>query len=775
MSRPGGDGTELAQSDPLRLWKHLALGSACFIVLSIPLYALLGSRSGAGDPADGMALEFVGRERCRTCHEAATQRWEGSNHDQSMAEANEETVLADFDDAVFEHRGVRSRFYRREGKYFVTTEGPGGEMREFEIAYTFGVEPLQQYLIRFPRGRLQALSIAWDTERKQWFHLYPGQDIPSDDWLHWTRSAQNWNGMCAECHSTNLRKAYHPDTDSFDTTWSEIDVSCEACHGPASRHLAWAEIPPMARPEAPDYGLVIWTGSISSRQQVELCAPCHSRRTELGDYDHTKAALLESQIPSLLREQLYHPDGQILDEVYVWGSFVQSKMYHNGVGCSDCHDVHSLKLQREGNDLCLQCHRADAYDTIDHHFHKKIHDGRPSDGALCVKCHMPERLYMVVDWRADHSLRVPRPDLSQEIGTPNACTQGGCHDDKPLQWSVDAFRNWYGIARRPHYGTILAAAREGRPEAGNELIRLAESPLFPTIVRATALSLLDRTPGNETGAALRAALLDDEDLMRHTAAQSLTTVDPLERVSLFAPLLFDPVKAVRLAALSKLAGTEESLFKPYQLEAYREVMEEYVETMEYSLDFAFAGLNLGALYARLGRASEAERYYRRAIEVDDLFLPAKIQLAILLSGEGRNGEAETLLREVLEAYPEDHEAAYLLGLLLVELQKLPEALDWMERAAAGAPRDARVRYNLGLLRQLLGRDAEAERALREALELAPDHPDYLYALADHYLKRGRLREAGPLVERLIEARPDLEIGRQLRAYIEAEPARPDRR
>jgi len=748
-------------------WQRLALGSALAIVLSVPLYVLVerGPRAG-GAQVEGAAT-FVGRESCRPCHESAFNDWEGSDHDKAMAEATEQTVLGDFDDAVFEHRGVTSRFYRRDGKHFVHTEGPGGEMGEFEIAYTFGVEPLQQYLVPFPNGRLQALSLAWDTERERWFQLYPDADIPPDDWLHWTRPAQTWNGMCAECHSTNLRKGYDPETDAFDTTWSEIDVSCEACHGPGSRHVDWADIPPMARPDLDDYGLVVSTREMTSPQQVELCAPCHSRRSELGDYDHTRVALLDNQLPALLREGLYHADGQILGEVYVWGSFVQSKMFHNDVRCGDCHNVHSLSLHHEGNALCLQCHRADAYDTYDHHFHQKVHEGRPSDGALCVKCHMPEQPYMVVDWRADHSLRIPRPDLSQELGTPNACTQAGCHDNKPLEWSVEAFRKWYGIARRPHYGTLLAAGREGRPEARDDLIRLAGNALYPTLVRATALSLLQRYPGVETTAALRRTLLDDEALLRHTAVQSLAVPDAEERVSLLAPLLFDSNKAVRLAALSQLAGTPEAMFKSYQLDAYREVLDEYVETMEYSLDFAFAGMNLGNLHTRLGQPQQAEAYYRRAIAIDDLFAPAKVNLAVLLSGQGRNGEAEELLRQVVEAHPDNHDAAYLLGLLLVELQQPEAALQVLERSAEGAPRNPRIRYNLGLLLQSMGRDPEAEEALRSALELEPHNPDYLFALADHYVKRGRFAEALPLAERLIEVVPEIEVGHQLKAYIEA--------
>jgi predicted CXXCH cytochrome family protein len=459
---------------------------------------------------------FVGREACRPCHEAAFESWLGSDHDLAMDVATAETVRGDFGNAAFTSKGVTSTFFKRDDRFFVNTQGPDGELADFEITHTFGHEPLQQYLVPFPGGRLQCLSIAWNSDRSEWFDLYQDQVIPPDDWLHWTRAAQTWNAMCAECHSTNLRKNFDAESKTYSTTWSEIDVSCEACHGPGSDHVQWAEIQPMARPEIDDYGLVVPTGGISSPEQVELCAPCHVRRTELGDWDHSTSALLDSHLPTLLDQGLYHADGQILDEVYVWGSFTQSKMYANDVRCTDCHDAHSMKLRFEGNDLCLQCHRADAYDTADHHFHKKIHEGQPSDGALCVKCHMPEQPYMVIDWRADHSLRVPRPDLSQSLDTPNACSQGGCHDDKALSWSVDAFTRWYGLAKKPHYGPTLLAGREGRAEARDELVRLAGNELYPAIVRATALSLLGRYPGEESTAAFAVALADPEPLMRHT-------------------------------------------------------------------------------------------------------------------------------------------------------------------------------------------------------------------------------------------------------------------
>ena len=688
-------------ADPLHRWKLIGVISTAVIVLSVPAWVARKGRAEATRAQTEEAVTFVGREACRPCHETAYESWVGSDHDLAMAVADDDSVLGDFDEATLTSKGITTRFFRRDGGYFVKTQGPEGEMADFEITHTFGHDPLQQYLVPFPGGRLQCLSIAWDSVRGEWFDLYPNQEIPPDDWLHWTRAAQNWNGMCAECHSTNLRKGFDASTNTYDTKWSEIDVSCEACHGPGSRHVEWAGVQPMARPAIDDFGLVVPTGDISSRDQVELCAPCHSRRSELGDYDHSSAALLESHLPSVLDEGLYHPDGQILDEVYVWGSFTQSKMYANDVRCSDCHDVHSLQLKFEGNDLCLQCHRADAYDTRDHHFHKKIHEGKESDGALCVKCHMPEQPYMVIDYRADHSLRVPRPDLSQALGTPNACSQGGCHEDKPLSWSVDAFTRWYGEAKKPHYGPTLAAGREGRPEALDGLIRLAGDELYPAIVRATALSLLGRYPGEQSTRAFAVALADPEALVRHTAATSVVAATPEELVDLVAPLLFDEVKAVRMQAAVQLADTPDRLLKPYQREALRETLAEYRQAMEYSFDFAFAGHNLGNLSARLGDAAAAERYYRTAIGIDDLFYPAKANLAVLLNAQGRNDEAEALLRSILEAYPDQYDVAYSLGLLLAEMGRYSEAERYLAVAAAGMPGHPGAERNLRAIREYL--------------------------------------------------------------------------
>jgi len=522
----------------------------------------------------------------------------------------------------------------------------------------------------------------------------------------------------------------------------------------------------MARSSRGDLGLVVRTSGMESAQLVNLCAPCHSRRAELGDYDHASTELLDYMLPALLREGLYHADGQILDEVYVYGSFVQSKMYANDVRCTDCHDAHSLLLVRDGNELCGQCHEAAAYDTPEHHFHKLEVDGLASDGALCIKCHMVEQPFMVIDWRADHSLRIPRPDLSAELGTPNACTQSRCHDDRPLQWSVDAYTKWYGEARRPHFATTFAAARTGDRSALIDLSRIVESPLQPALVRATALEMLSVGGAESTAQLCASLLLDEEPILRQAAVTHLRPANPEEEVQLLAPLLADPVKAIRLAASSRLASVDTELLEEYQRQDLESGLREYRRTMESSLDFASSALNLGALAARQGDPAEAERYLRIALQVDDRFMPARANLAILLAGQGRDDEAEQLLRKGVQLAPDDAEPWRMIGLLLASSSDPSRAIVPMETALQLDPRDARTHYNLGLLLQQLGRPDEAEAHLRAALELEPDSPDCLYALADHYLKRGLYDRVLPLADRLSQLLPDQAIGPQLRAIAE---------
>ncbi|MCF6268874.1 MAG: tetratricopeptide repeat protein [Melioribacteraceae bacterium] len=761
----------------MRHWKTTGLVAAVVIVLAIPMYIIIKINSGNLNKNYG-SVSFIGKERCVDCHKVEYDQWQQSDHRKAMDVATDSSVLGNFNNSKFvSANGKETLFYKRDGKFFVKTEGVEGKIGEYEITHTFGYTPLQQYLIPFDDGKYQCLPIAWDTKKMEWFSLaemvYPDENLTPTNWLYWTNGGQNWNGMCAECHSTNLKKNYDPITKTFSTTYSEINVSCEACHGPGSAHEDWANLPEMARPTDNNLGLIVKTSGIDNREYVELCTRCHSRRSQFSDFEHGRGDLLDSMLPTLLNEN-YHPDGQILEEVYVYGSFIQSKMYANKVQCNNCHNVHTGKLVLEGNALCSQCHRADIYDAKEHHFHKyENENGNPieladkiikvGEGTLCIKCHMPGQYYMGVDYRPDHSIRVPRPDLTISINTPNACND--CHADKSPKWADDYITKWYGLKRKPHYGTTFAAARESDPTAENKLIEIAKDNLYPLNVRATAISLMNRYNSDETIKTIQQMLDDDEPLIRETSIRIYSNSNITTYKKDLLKLLNDPVKAVRASVAIRISELPINEIPDKYRIAFTNALSEYKDMNLYMADFPSARMNLGVMYANQQKLAEAAKEYEEAIKIDSLFIPAKVNLAILYNQLDKNDEAEIILRDLVKNHSELFDAYYYLGLLLAEKHNYSEAVTYMQRASHLMPERGRINYNTGLMLQYLGRNDEAEKELLKALETEPNNFDFLYGLADHYVKLGEFVKAKGIALKLKELYPSNSIGDEILNFI----------
>ena len=717
---------------------------------------------------------FVPNQACAECHRQQFDDWSGSDHDLAMQHASEESVLGDFNDATFSHFDQTTRFFRKDGQFLVNTEGPDGKAADFQIQYTFGVKPLQQYLIEFPGGRLQSLTTAWDTQGKRWFHLYPDEKIAPDDALHWTGRYQVWNHTCAICHSTDLRKNYDPDTDSYATTWAEINVSCQACHGPGEAHVEWARsLPEGAATEEVDYKLApVFLGD-KPEIEIQTCAPCHSRRHQLRAAANPGEPFLDGFMVETLREGLYHADGQILDEVYVYGSFIQSKMHQKGVRCTDCHNPHSARLQSPGNGVCARCHqmsppeefsslKAKEYETREHHFHVP-----GSEGAECVNCHAPTRTYMGVDPRRDHSFRVPRPDLSVKLGTPNACND--CHEDQTPEWAVATVTKWYGPERRQeaHFAEAITAGRRAEAGAESKLIRLAMDAEQPAIARATALELLQGF-GVDGGAAMMLATKDSDALVRTLAVSGLNRLPPGPRLDSVAPLLSDPIRSVRIEAARVLASVPAENFKAPQRGDFEAALKEYEDAQMSAADMPSAHMNLGRLRADMGEMDLAVEHYQTAWEMDSRFAAAPLELARLHNENGKNAEAEQVLREALKGSPEEGEIYYSLGLLLAEEQRLEEAEVYLRQAAQRLPRRARVFYNHSLALQRLDRRAEGEQQLLRAYEIGPTVPDTVNALVIYYLQERRLHEALRFARELVSLAPGDPGAQQMVQRIEAE-------
>ncbi|HEY7217991.1 MAG TPA: cytochrome c3 family protein [Candidatus Binatia bacterium] len=700
-------------------------------------------RGLTAEEENSRVAQYVGSGACVSCHAAEGSAWRKSQHHDAMAQAGEQSVLGNFNNARFAYAGLAATFFKRDGKYFVNTDGPDGKLAGFAVKYTFGVYPLQQYLIEFPGGRLQALSIAWDSRLKEqggqrWFHLYPNERITHDDELHWTRRAQNWNFMCAECHSTHLEKNYDAAKHEYETTWSEINVSCEACHGPGSDHIAWAkEKSWWKRGDDRNKGLAVvlderkdirWlsdsqtgnprrSATRTTEKEIQLCARCHSRRAQLFGDDRPGQPLMDTHLPALLVEGLYHSDGQIDGEVYEYGSFIQSKMYQAGVTCSDCHNPHTLKLRATGNALCAQCHSAEKYATAKHHFH-----ATGKAGSECVDCHMPAKNYMVVDPRRDHSLRIPRPDLSVKLGTPNACN--GCHRNKSPEWAENKRREWYGAEPKGYqrYAETLHAARAGARGAEDRLIALSRDHGQPAIARATAVAELGNRLSQQTFSAVVDGLSDPDPMVRAAALEALERIPPEQRWQAAHKLLRDSVRAVRIRAAGLLAAVRPESLAPADRTDFQRASDEYVATQRHNADDPAAQVNLGNFYAARGAGKQAEESYRAALDLDPDWVPAYVNLADLMRATNRDDESEKILGAGIARQPKAAALYHSLGLAQVRKKNLSAALASLRRAMDLAPNETRYSYVYAVALHDAGRGHEALGAIDAALKRAPQDP-----------------------------------------------------
>jgi predicted CXXCH cytochrome family protein len=774
----------------------LTIGGLAFVFLTgTPVLALF-----RGLRAETATAAFVGSETCAGCHRAEAQLWRGSQHRLAMQHADDKSVLGDFSDTGFDFYGVRSRFFRKDGRFFIETDGPDGKLAPFEVKYTFGVDPLQQYLVEFPDGRLQALSIAWDSRPKdkggqRWIHLYPDEEIKHDDVLHWTRLNQNWNFMCAGCHSTGVRKNYDAAADRFATSYAEISVGCEACHGQGSRHVGWARSQqswwPFGRSEDPRKGLlvrfderrdVVWpidpgTGNARRnftpalvRKEVETCGLCHARRGEFSEDWVPGRWLSDTHVVSPLARGLYSADGQMLDEVYNYGSFKQSRMFAAGVTCGDCHEPHGAKLRAPGDGVCLQCHAAGKYAAAAHHRHAT------ADPALaCAACHMPARTYMVVDKRHDHSFRIPRPDLSVKLGTPNACND--CHRDQPATWAAAAVESWHGPNRKgfQSYGEAFHAAWTEQADAAALLAVVASDSSAPALARASALSELapHLSPSNIN---LATTGLSDPDPMVRIGAAAMVQNLPAARLwPLVSPLLSDSNRGVRIRAASLLAAVPTASQPPADRQRFERAAAEFIATQRLNADRPEARTALGAFFARQGRSGDAEIEYQAAQRLSPGYALAAINLADLYRQLGRDAEGEAVLRTAIVASARDAGLYHALGLVLTRLKQPDAAMAEFRRAAELEPNSARYAYVYAVALNSAGHGHEAVNVLKQAVVRHPNDRDILAALVAFARDAGDIAGALGYAEQLARLAPhDQQLARvigDLRSRLTTLPAR----
>ena len=774
---------------------------------------------------DTVTRSFVGRAACIECHQEQADLFHGSHHDLAMDLATEETVLASFDGQEIEHYGITSKVFRDGDRYMVNTDGPDGTMQDFEVKYVFGVEPLQQYMVELRRdphetmpdnqiGQLQVLRLSWDTKHRKWFYLSPPdvkQKLEPDDPLHWTGIMQRWNTSCASCHSTNLQKNYDSLSRTYKTTFSEIDVSCEACHGPGSLHVQLARNHRIFWDRKQGYGLSKLKTS-DNVVQVETCAPCHSRRTEICNgfvagnrYDDYFAV-------QLLSDQMYHHDGQIRDEDYVYGSFIQSKMFHQGIQCSDCHDPHSTRLKNQGNRVCTSCHQhpAGKYDSPNHHHHLQ-----DSEAAQCVACHMPSTTYMDIDPRRDHSFRVPRPDLSVLYRTPNACT--GCHIDitkipeserdglmQYLDWIIkaengnemlrkeldsvnrlmlEAVEKWFPTGEdatpKTAYYADLTIGKSDSGDALPTLRRLAVDRKAPAIFRASALEGLADNIGPESLVTAMDALKDpdpkvvvaalwrvDAELNRQLnrmqyGASGSDSQRQLEKLTTAVVGLLNHksrrvrIEAARIAA-SVPTEIRDRYARPDERKAFQLALEEYKQRLSVDSDRAGSHMMMGGLYEMLGNQEKAMDSYRTAIGAEPNVAGLRPNLAALLENRASQIRREMGRATDITAVRAQEFAMQAQQLVEQATQFRLEEHELLKkdiRRAEGLPNTHGLEYRFAMSCYLQGDLEQTEKHLLIALGQQPENTSYLLALATFFQQQKKPDQAIKYANRLVQIDP----------------------
>lgn len=688
---------------------------------------------------------YTGNLVCAGCHERAAADWHNSHHDLAMQEASAGTVLGDFNHATFTHSGVTTTFFREGDTFFVRTDNAEGELETFPVRYVFGIEPLQQVLLPLSGGRLQALTIAWDARPagaggQRWYHLYPDEEITAGDPLHWTGGYFNWNTSCAECHSTDVKKRYNASTDSFDTRFEQIDVGCEACHGPGSEHVARVDAGTLSSTQTGfDMSLSArgewrWSDNatiaqrsetLKSTQQIDTCGRCHARRGTLGEY-HPGRPLLDTHRLALIEDPLYWADGQIRDEVYVYGSFIQSKMHQAGVVCSNCHNPHSNQLVAAGNAVCGQCHLASTYDNTTHHRHQIA-----SAGSACVACHMPSQTYMGIDERRDHSMRIPRPDLSMGTGSPNACNQ--CHTDQSADWAYSALVDW-GVqfsARRNHPARAFHAAGRGDVRATPTLVATAnDDSASSSMLRASAIAQLGRLAPEQLMPSLPLWLGSEDPLIRLAAIEATGSLPITQREALLLPLVYDPVLANRMEVAEQLAASSVTPDTP-EGKSLQSLFDEYIGVQSQHLDMPSVLTQLSGFQLARGNVDAARQGLITALRKNPQATASRINLADLYRAVGDDISAKALLQEGVALNANDAALWFSLGLLEVRMGNGDAALDALRKAAALEETPGYYQYVLAVALNDQGQPKAALENLANIQRRAPGQPNVLAALVQY--------------------------------------------
>ncbi|MCL4410454.1 multiheme c-type cytochrome [Aliidiomarina haloalkalitolerans] len=702
--------------------RWLTLG---LIVLALIFTLSLGMTPVPTAPSthQSVALQWVDETTCQQCHLDQVKEWQGSHHQLAMLQPDTTSVRGPFNGTQFQTVDESFLFFNEAGRYFVETQKRSGTKMVYPVAYTFGWEPLQQYLIETEPGRLQALSVAWDTEREQWFHLYEGAQVDATHPLHWQQRSQNANTQCIECHTSGYSMTYSPKEHRMESQWQSLGVGCQACHGQASHHLAWAQSDGAQAPDHYGFSRAL-TAPEHGQQQLETCAQCHSRRTPLGAVDG-QGSFHDDYLLSLLTADLYEVDGQISDEVFEYGSFLQSKMYQQGVVCSDCHNPHSAQFKMPEIATCTQCHnptnkvpregiqtaslKAANYAGSTHHFHQP-----ESSGADCRSCHMPSKTYMGNDVRHDHSFSVPNPTQALTLGHSDACLS--CHTDDDPEIIITAFTEWYPdfTPRDGGYAVAMYNARGGQAGAVEALLQQLMREDLPPIRRAALLAETPHYPAPQLQQQAILGLQHDDPLVRRSALNAVAEFLPPDQLQqILTYLQADPVRSIRVTATELAVEQTRQTGQPMDPSNLTELIE-IQQKLAGRPEAHYTLATLLQLQPML-QPQQVSTHLSTALRLAPDYTPALVAQAELIE-QRDSSEGLNYLRQEVERWPNNADLQFALALAEIRNGDLAAGTEWLIVARQRAPENDYYAYVLAIAWHDQGQIGAAKNLLREQLE-----------------------------------------------------------
>jgi predicted CXXCH cytochrome family protein len=608
-----------------------------------------------------MGAAFVGAETCGGCHREVFDTWKSGRHSKMLQPATRSTVLGDFDVArITLHDRPYSLRLDDKNQYFITESYLTGREQEHRIEYTLGSRRIQHYITTDAQGRMVILPPTWDVTRRQWFDnmeiVRPDQDEKT--------LVQQWNKNCFGCHVSQQDNNYKPAEQTYATKWVDFGTSCERCHGPGSLHVeAYSRTKDPALVTA---RTIVRPTKLDPQTSSMICAQCHTFRdivapgfTAGSNYADYFLPFLE-YAPQKEDDPAYWADGRPRrfsnDAMGLW----QSECFlRGGATCTTCHrDPHlpdvdrNAQLAASNNTLCVRCHQEIGAKLTSHTRHAPT-----SAGSSCVECHMPKTVVALKATMRDHTMSLPTPENTVAFKIPNACTE--CHADKPAQWAVDTLKNWFPENRRAKIvarAEAFTAGRAGKPEMLERLIAMTADETEGPFIQANAAGYLANYPEERAVTALLTAAKAAHPALRSAAMSSLGRIDTASSRAALLDGLDDPVRSVRIPALTALINRGYRPTTGLDVSRVRRVSEEFADRAALHEDDANVQRDLGLVRLLTGDYDRSAEALVNSLGLDPKGPSGKFLLALARVGQKRTADARQLLLQVPPDDPSYHAA-----------------------------------------------------------------------------------------------------------------------